>query len=162
MTTTICTHSRAYTGLDSCYCPECKKTFAQGSATYNQIVNRVPRSNSVLGEGNSFNIEVLLELNKPLDVVSSTTNDAKSSRGCTHTLVPVWTDQIQLQSFCTRCSYSEPVRDPAVLQSTYQSVESVLNEYQQALAQADSQARKREFEGAIATKNSSLNTSQQF
>lgn len=94
---------------------------------------------------------------EPLDVVSSTTNDdAKSSRGCVHTLVPVWTNEIQLQFFCTRCSYSEPVRDPAVLKSTYQLVESVMAEYQQALAQANSQARKREFEQAIATKKQQL------
>lgn len=37
-----CTHARAIAGLDSYYCPDCKKSIEQGSAVYNEILNRKP------------------------------------------------------------------------------------------------------------------------
>lgn len=37
-----CTHANAITGLDGYYCPDCKKTIDQGTAAYNEILNRKP------------------------------------------------------------------------------------------------------------------------
>ncbi len=40
MTTTVCTHPRAYTGLDGIYCPDCRATFDEKTRTYQQLVLR--------------------------------------------------------------------------------------------------------------------------
>lgn len=37
-----CTHARAIAGLDSFYCPDCKKTIEQGTAAYNELLSRKP------------------------------------------------------------------------------------------------------------------------
>lgn len=75
---------------------------------------------------------------------------------CQHTFTVIWTKDIEVHYFCTKCHHSEPVRDEAVLRETYQSVEKVLEKYQLLAIAAGSSARRREFEEGVATKKQQL------
>ncbi|NJO74194.1 MAG: hypothetical protein HC833_10825 [Leptolyngbyaceae cyanobacterium RM1_406_9] len=35
-----CTHAGAAPGLDACYCPDCRRSIARGTAEYNELMKK--------------------------------------------------------------------------------------------------------------------------